>query len=232
MTQTIFLLNVPFGYWTKYGPYTFDRFADTQNSKVPKFHSKFCCPNTSGVDAFTEHWGGENNWISDPVSLIGAVFRHMKLCQATGTIFVPLWESAYFWPLLYPNGCHLAGFVHDFTVIDPYYTSSGGNKVFVGRPKFRTLASYCKFWCTGAVWTRCQVHHSRCLRSVSGLNTVPGSLSAFLKRVKSEPDAKAHIRCPWRGSSLNPCCHLGRSSPTIATDYRQVLGFIEFIYNF
>lgn len=129
----------------KYGPYTFDRFADNLNTKVKAFNSKYHCPNTKGVDAFTEHWGNDNNWICPPVSLIGAVFRHMKICKAKGTIVVPVWESAYFWPLLYPGGYHLANFVRDFTVISPYYTSRGGNKVFVGRPNFSTMALYCTF---------------------------------------------------------------------------------------
>ena len=53
-----------------YGPFTFDRFADNLNAKVERFNSKHYCPNTQGVDAFTEDWGGENNWICPPVSLI------------------------------------------------------------------------------------------------------------------------------------------------------------------
>lgn len=130
---------------TKYGPYTFDRFADNSNTKVSRFNSKYHCPNSSGVDAFTENWGYENNWICPPISLIGAVFRHMKLCKARGTIVVPVWESASFWPLLYPDGLHFPNFVKDFTVFTPYYTSKGGNKVFVGRPKFRTIALFCVF---------------------------------------------------------------------------------------
>ena len=129
----------------KYGPYTLDRFADNLNTKTEKFNSKYFCPGTNGVDAFTEHWGAENTWICPPVSLVGAVFRHMKACTAQGTVIVPLWQSAYFWPLLYPDGYCMASFVKDFTVFDPYYTARGGNKVFVGRPKFRTIALFCKF---------------------------------------------------------------------------------------
>ena len=126
----------------KYGPYTLDRFADNFNAKVNRFNSKYFCPHTLGVDAFTEHWGGENNWICPPVSSIGAVFRHLKWCNAHGTVIVPVWRSAYFWPLLYPNGYHMASFVKDFTVSHPNYTSRGGNKVFVGKPKFTTMALY------------------------------------------------------------------------------------------
>ena len=130
---------------TRFGQFTIDRFADNLNSKLPRFNSKYHCPGTSGVDAFTEDWTNENNWICPPVSLIGSVFRRMKKCKATGTILVPVWRSAYFWPLLYPDGIRLAPFIKDYMVVKPYYTSRGSNKVFIGRPNFNALALFCKF---------------------------------------------------------------------------------------
>jgi len=46
------------------------------------------------------------------------------LCNSTGdnmcswgTLVIPLWKSAPFWPLLCPNGCHLA----PFKLIFPFY---------------------------------------------------------------------------------------------------------------
>ena len=34
-------------------PFTIDRFADNKNAKLKNFNSKFWCPDTSQVDAFT-----------------------------------------------------------------------------------------------------------------------------------------------------------------------------------
>ena len=129
----------------RFGRFTIDRFADNLNTKTTRFNSKFFCPGSIGVDAFTENWVDENNWVCPPVNLIGAVFKHMKRCGAYGTIFVPVWRSAYFWPLLYPDGLRLAHFVKDYMVVSPHYTSNGSNKVFVGIPQFKALALCCDF---------------------------------------------------------------------------------------
>ena len=37
---------------------------------------------------------------------------HARACNAHGTLFVPIWKSVPFWPLLCSNGRHLAPFVH------------------------------------------------------------------------------------------------------------------------
>ena len=129
----------------RFGPFTIDRFADNSNTKLARFNSKYFCPNTEGVDAFTEDWSKDNNWVCPPVNLIGSVLRHMEKCKARGTVMVPVWKSSYFWPLLYPNGLHLATFVKDYMTIHPWYTSTGNNKVFMGRPSFKALALYCQF---------------------------------------------------------------------------------------
>ena len=128
----------------KYGPYSIDRFADNLNTKLNRFNSKYFCPGTSGVNAFTEDWTEENNWICPPVYLLGSVFRHLRRCHARATVILPVWQSAYFWPLLYPDGVRIANFVKDFYVFQPHFVSGGNDKVFVGRPKFRTMAFYCQ----------------------------------------------------------------------------------------
>ena len=129
----------------RFGKFTIDRFADNVNTKLPRFNSKYFCPNTGGVDAFTEDWALENNWVCPPVSLIGSVFRHMKRCKANSKVFVPIWKSSYFWPLLYPNGLHLAPFVVNYMIVHPHYISRGINRVFVGKTTFKALPLYCHF---------------------------------------------------------------------------------------
>ena len=35
-----------------------------------------------------------------------------RLCEATGTIVVPAWKSAPYWPVLCPDGTHFADFIY------------------------------------------------------------------------------------------------------------------------
>ena len=115
-----------------HGPFTVDRFADHQNTKLQKFNSRFYCPGTSAVDTFTVNWQGENNWVCPPTSLIGSTLRHMKICECKVTLLIPLWPLAYFWPLIYPDGIHLASFIKNFTVVKPFYICNSNSSVFSG----------------------------------------------------------------------------------------------------
>ena len=38
-----------------------------------------------------------------PPALIPRVLRHAECCKAQGTLVVPYWESASFWPLVYTH---------------------------------------------------------------------------------------------------------------------------------
>jgi hypothetical protein len=45
-----------------WGPHTIDRFASDYNTKCKVFNSKYWRPGTTGINAFDQHWGQENNW--------------------------------------------------------------------------------------------------------------------------------------------------------------------------
>ena len=104
----------------RFGPFTVDRFADNFNRKTLRFNSKFYCPQTESVNCFTNDWSNENNYLCPPISLIGSTIRHLKLCNASGTLIVPVWPSAYYWPLIYPCGQKMAHFIKDFLIIEPF----------------------------------------------------------------------------------------------------------------
>ena len=95
-----------------WGPHFVDCFAHIDNTQLPIFYSIFWCPGAAAVDAFTVNWAGTINWWVSPVHLVGRTVKHAKKCKAVGSLLVPMWKSAYFWPLLCPDGCHLAPFVH------------------------------------------------------------------------------------------------------------------------
>ena len=84
-----------------WGPHSVDRFANSHNTKLTRFYSRFWKPGCEGVDAFCYNWVGENNWLVPPVSLVPRVIRHIAHCKAMGTLIVPEWFSSPFWPMLF-----------------------------------------------------------------------------------------------------------------------------------
>ena len=49
------------------------------------------------VDAFSQDWGHDNDWICPPVCLLIRVVKYMELCKARGTVILPMWKSSCFW---------------------------------------------------------------------------------------------------------------------------------------
>lgn len=72
-----------------WGMHTVDRFATHYNKKCERFNSKYWCPGTEAVDAFTQVWVSENNWLVPPPSYIPRVINKMIAERATGTLIIP-----------------------------------------------------------------------------------------------------------------------------------------------
>ena len=89
-----------------------DCYALQHNTLLPRFHSRFWVPGCEAVDTFTTNWGSELNWWLPPLYLVCRTISHALSCQAKGTLIVPAWKSAPYWPIICPDGRHLAGFVH------------------------------------------------------------------------------------------------------------------------
>ena len=98
----------------RWGPHTIDRFANKHNTKLERFNSRFWEEGTEAVDAFTVDWKGDNNYFCPPVCLVPRVLHHARRCACVGTLVVPEWPSAVFWPLLCTVGGVFAQFVVDF----------------------------------------------------------------------------------------------------------------------
>lgn len=84
-----------------WGPHTLDCFASFYNTKVERFFSRFWNPGCAGVDAFFQQWTGENCLVVPPVNIIPQVLSYMESQKCIGTLIVPCWPSASFWPLLW-----------------------------------------------------------------------------------------------------------------------------------
>ena len=83
-----------------WGPHEIDFFASSCNNNLPVFFSRFCTPGAIGIDAFTVDWHGINGWFVPPICIISRVIKYLKQCCAFGTVVVPHWQSASFWPLI------------------------------------------------------------------------------------------------------------------------------------
>ena len=81
-----------------WGPHTCGRFTCHYNAKFNCFNSKLHQPSSSGGNAFSQDCSYHNNWLCPPVYLTCKVISHLKLCIASGTLIVPLWNTAHFWP--------------------------------------------------------------------------------------------------------------------------------------
>lgn len=106
-----------------WGPHEIDWFANDYNHKLPIFYSKYWNVDSMGIDAFTIDWKGVNGWFVPPVCILLKVLRYMKQCGAFGTIIVPLWRSANFWPFLCPFGDRFIDQVVAYTYLPTNKTS-------------------------------------------------------------------------------------------------------------
>ena len=133
--------KIIFDYFNKiWGPFTFDRFADNNNTKCQKFNSLKDCINSLGINSFNYDWSNDNNWLVPPIDLISRTILHMKECKAKGVLVVPKWPSSYFWPTL-ANDEGFYNFIIDHVeYIKPKnFFSTRRNNFFAGELKFNIL---------------------------------------------------------------------------------------------
>ena len=127
---------------SKWGPHSFDRFACGYNTKCQKFNSRGWYPGTSGVDAFSQKWAGETNWWVPPPKLIPRTVVKLVAEKACGTLVVPYWQSAPFWPKVW-NGLTFNSFVqaHELLPANVVIKGKGKNGIFGKRgSSFKLIA--------------------------------------------------------------------------------------------
>ena len=104
----------------KWGKVTIDRFASHTNKKTQRFNSKYICPGSEGVNAFSVDWSNENNLLVPPVYLIPKTIKHFMSSKysAKAILLCPYWPSSTFWPLLFKAGGAFQSFIKDVFVIE------------------------------------------------------------------------------------------------------------------
>ena len=123
-----------------------DLFADYNNAKFDTFMSRYICPDTDGVDAFTISWDGLHVWLCPPTSTLISVITKISLSTAAGILIVPIWRASLFWPFISPDGRHInvrfqsAIRFRPFLLSSDYYSAS--YVLMQGRTPFSFLALY------------------------------------------------------------------------------------------
>jgi len=93
-----------------WGPHTLDCFASSKTAQLGRFCSRWWNPGCLAIDAFTVDWSEEMVWLSPPIYLIARVLDMLCACKSHGTLIVPQWVSAAWWPRLH-DGRSWKGFV-------------------------------------------------------------------------------------------------------------------------
>lgn len=129
----------------RWGPHTIDRFASIKTRQLERYCSLFRNPGCEGVNAFTLDWAQENNWIFPPPVLVPRVIRHMSVGKEDGTLIVPQWSSAVWWPLLINKAGSWNSFIKNTIRIKPYkgifVSGSAASNIFTSDvPSFAVLA--------------------------------------------------------------------------------------------
>ena len=134
----------------RWGPHIVDRFSSFRTRQIPRFCSRWLNPFMEVLDAFSASWNNENNWLFPPPCIIPRVLRHSQASKADGTLVVPEWHSAPWWPLLTCDGVNFRPMVTDWLIVDPYpnmiIPSVSGRGLFGdSAPKFRSILLRLKF---------------------------------------------------------------------------------------
>ena len=126
-----------------WGKFSVDRFASNLNCKCIRFNSRVWCVGSEAVDALAQTWSGELNWWVPPPKLIAKCVNKIVSEKASGTLVIPVWESAPFWPLISENSV-FRDFVKDHRLlpqVNVIKAGKGNNGIFAEEPlKFKMIA--------------------------------------------------------------------------------------------
>ena len=78
--------NSTFKFLTKkWATMNVNRFASYKNSKSSRFNSKYLCPSTEALNAFSQDWSNDVNWLAPLIYLLPKCLTHFVL-STSGTI--------------------------------------------------------------------------------------------------------------------------------------------------
>ena len=101
--------------------FTLDPFASTSNARCSRFFSRYAYPGSLATDAFSVDWSNECIFVSPPIGKLIAAWKKISTTpNVQGVINFPLWKSATFWPVFFPDGRHSSWPAQSVQPFDPY----------------------------------------------------------------------------------------------------------------
>ena len=70
------------------------------------------------MDALSEDWSADNNWLVPPIFLIAPVIKYIIASKGQRTLIGPCWPPAPFWPLLYKTKYQCYLYVKDIVSME------------------------------------------------------------------------------------------------------------------
>ena len=101
-----------------WGKHTIDCFASFTNNKIDRFYSKYWTPGCSGVDGFAFGWHQDICWLVPPPNLIAKTINKILSDKTKGTLVVPYWTSAAYWPLLVTHYGKFKAFIKHYILVE------------------------------------------------------------------------------------------------------------------
>ena len=76
-----------------FGPHTIDRFASFQTAHLPRYNSALYDPAAEAVDALSQSWTQEVNFVNPPFRLLTRCLNLIQDQKAKATIIAPMWPA-------------------------------------------------------------------------------------------------------------------------------------------
>ena len=119
---------------------TVDRFATANNAQVPRYNSCFADPGCEAIDARTQSWAGELNWLNPPWELLSWVlFKLSQEPTASAYLVAPYWPTAPWWPAFLELAADWYLVPADPALFLPGFLGSCEPR---GNPRWRVLLAY------------------------------------------------------------------------------------------
>ena len=101
--------------------FSLDPFASTSNARCHRFFSRYAYPGSSATDAFSVNWSNECLFVCPPIGKLIAAWKKIAAStNVSGAIILPVWKSATFWPVFFPDGFHSSWPAQSVEVFDPF----------------------------------------------------------------------------------------------------------------
>ena len=103
------------------GGFSLDPFANPSNARLPRYFSRYAYPGSLATDSSSVSWENECLFVCPPISKIISAWKKITITSsAKGVLVFPVWKSATFWPILFPDGNHASWPAISVETFDPF----------------------------------------------------------------------------------------------------------------